>query len=686
MRKALALLLFVGACGGGGEGTSDAGPPDAGASQRILFLYTNDEHSHLFGFAPEIDDFPPRQTAGSGEIVGSVARRATVLASERAAAAAAGIDTLTVSGGDQSQGALPQVLFATTAPDFVVLEKLGYDVMTLGNHEFDQGPAALASAILAAQTHGGLPQLVSSNIRFDADSTADDTLAALVGDGDSNLPIKRYHIVTTPAGIRVGFFGVVGPQAAFYAPLKAPVLFSAEADEENDFAAGRLAMFEDVRPVVADLRAQGVDLVVALSHSGVDLDDGGDDEAMAASVAGIDLIISAHSHTALPEPLMVEGPDGYTVPIVQAGKYGEYLGRVELVVREGQRPQVDLEQSRLIAIDDRILPTMAPVQEVLDDVIASLEGDTFEDGKSYLELALERILGTTVTDDDTVLGDLYYREIAQTTFDVIGLRPSVETNMIDLSTDALLQVANDEVTTGPTLIAIQAGGAVRADIVEGATGVLSFGDLWRAFPLGVSPDGSVGYPLVRTHIFLAELKAGFEIGVSLGFIDDSFFLSPAGVKVEYDTTRPVADLSDITKLLDAQNGRVTKITLDTNPTDGVEIYDTVIFDLADASPWDTTFGGAGAFTLIPVVTTYYVASFAADYGMTLKDSEGTPQPIETWILERPDGSSIKDWEAFIAYVKTISDDNGGFLPERYDEMTTAGALPRRMICSGAVCP
>jgi hypothetical protein len=60
-----------------------------------------------------------------------------------------------VSAGDETQGALPQIAFATTSPDFAFMRTLGYDVMCPGNHEFDQGPDAYAAAITRPPTSVG---------------------------------------------------------------------------------------------------------------------------------------------------------------------------------------------------------------------------------------------------------------------------------------------------------------------------------------------------------------------------------------------------------------------------------------------------------------------------------------------------------------------------------------------------
>lgn len=667
---ALAAVVLAGGCDCGGSDDP----------QRLVILHTNDEHSHLFGWGPEIDDYPLPTTAGSGEIVGSIARRAAVVRIEREAAAAAGSDVLLVSAGDQTQGALPELAFTTTSPDLSLLGLVGYDVMAPGNHEFDIGPESFAAAIEAAIAGGGAPQYVSTNIHFDDADPGDDELAALYGEGDSSQPIKRYHVIETDSGLRVGFVGVLGANAALVAPNKAPVQFSGNIDDEGDQSVVLPAIYADIQPVVDTLRDdEGVDLVIALSHSGVDTADPtrGDDFQIAANVSGIDLIVSGHTHTALAEPQLVDGPDGVQVPVVQAGFYGQFLGRVELSVGGGNDRPV-LESAELIPINNTLVVDEPEITGILDGVIADLEAGP-------LPAIVSRIEGQAVTDDPEVLGDLYHRTLCQSGFDIDGLTSFVETNAINLSTDAMLAVAEAEV--GPTLVAVQAAGSVRASIYAGQTGNLSFADLFRVLPLGDDPiDGTLGYPLSHFSILAIELKAAFELSVSQGLIDSSFFLVGSGIQIEYDPTRPPqvlgADL--LNDALDPQNGRILRILVDTDHSDGVDNPTEALFDIdRTGAEWNSTLGDA--LTLHPVVTSSYVASFAELAGVTLKDAVGSPVALEDTIIQRADSSTIKDFEAFMGYILAECEANGGQMPDRYNAAVSAGLTPRRLICTGSGC-
>jgi hypothetical protein len=417
-----------------------------------------------------------------------------------------------------------------------------------------------------------------------------------------------------------------------------------------------------------------VDVVVMVSHGGVDLahPELGEDYRIAANVPGIDVIISGHSHTALEAPQVATGPDGHEVPIVQAGSFGDHVGRLELILEPGKRPSFDKDASKtkLIAIDDTVVADDDALIDQLDAIITGLEADT-------LVGILTRIFGAPAMDDPAVIGDLYFKSVGQTDFDVIGQRPSAETEILDLSTDSMLAAANT--FAGPTQVAVDASGSVRGDIRKGKGGQMTFADLFRIFPLGVDPtDGSVGYPLCRFFIWKVEIKGAMEIAVARGLSEDAFFLSPAGLEVEYDTTRAPAVLSPVTALLNPQNGRVTKMTLD---TDGDGVPDRVIFDLAAVgNEWQ-----GSPTELFTTVTSHSVAEFAGSAGVTLKNSDGDAITIEESILKRPDGSNVKQYEAFIGYIASESAKNGGKLPSRYDESTPAGHVPRRMLCTGPLC-
>jgi len=158
------------------------------------------------------------------------------------------------------------------------------------------------------------PAVVASNTDFSKDDPTLADLQRLARDG-----LIRRHLVIERGGIRFGIFGVLGKEATFYTDGAGAVTFP--------------DAIETAKEMVTVLRETAkVDVVICLSHGGVFKGwDGrftdGDDVRLAKAVPGIDVVIGGHSHTALQEAIIVND----RTPVVQAGKYGEYLG--ELVDR-----------------------------------------------------------------------------------------------------------------------------------------------------------------------------------------------------------------------------------------------------------------------------------------------------------------------------------------------------------------
>jgi 2',3'-cyclic-nucleotide 2'-phosphodiesterase (5'-nucleotidase family) len=273
------------------------GPAQA-AEKSLVILFTHDLHS----------SFQPRRTLLPGGLIaerGGWAKIATLIRGEREA----GPDrTLVVDGGDFSMGTLFHALFVREAAELRLLGEMGFDVSTLGNHEFDFRLAGLAGALRAAKSGGGTPPaLVASNI----------VLGTGVDPGDArafaDYPVRDY-IILERGGLRIGLFGLMGQGAADDSPFISPAVVADPIGQ--------------ARRVVDVLKIrERVDLVIALSHSGTaDEPSRSEDVRLADAVPGIDVIVSGHSHTVLARPIARGG-----AIIVSAGGQGEYLGRLELL-------------------------------------------------------------------------------------------------------------------------------------------------------------------------------------------------------------------------------------------------------------------------------------------------------------------------------------------------------------------
>jgi 2',3'-cyclic-nucleotide 2'-phosphodiesterase (5'-nucleotidase family) len=299
-------------------------------------------------------------------------------------------------------------------------------------------------------------------------------------------------VKTLPNGLKVGIFGLLGRNAAQVAPTAAPFTF-------DPIATTAMAM-------VSELRNQDhVDLVIALSHSGINQAGMGEDADLAASVPGIDVILSGHTHDALTTAVTV----GKTV-ITQTGRYGEHLGKLALTVtRAGGGTTVALDKYDLLAVDDSVkgdAPTQARVDQYKADINAKI-----------MPLA-------------------YGATVAQTSFNV--LTGNGETAVGDLVTDAYRTVTAALFPTDPPVIGIDAAGGLRANIAKGKTGAIAFADAFNVVPLGIGPDTLPGYPLVTFYINASEIRAGLELAAAGEVVGGDFVIQASGLTAHYDMTKP----------------------------------------------------------------------------------------------------------------------------------------------------
>jgi 5'-nucleotidase len=275
----------------------------------ITILHTNDTHSQI---DPVSDS--DKQYGGKG----GVARRATLVKRIRKE----NPNTLLVDAGDVFQGT-PYFNFYKGEVEYKSMSLIGYDVVTLGNHDFDNGVAALASAMKFANF-----DFVSSN--YDFRGTVLET------------KVKPY-VVRTLGNVRVGLFGLgISPDN-----LITP---------QNFQGVKYMDPVEMTRGVVRLLREQEkCQLVVGMSHLGYypnpkNAEIG--DTQVAAQVSGIDFIASGHTHTFMEKPVLQKTPSGDDTIIFQVGKSGIYVGRIDFKLKDGK---VIASAGRLLDLRDESL-------------------------------------------------------------------------------------------------------------------------------------------------------------------------------------------------------------------------------------------------------------------------------------------------------------------------------------------
>ena len=478
---AVLVLLLSAGCGGGRSGSG----PDA--SRKLLILHTNDLHSHLNGHDAEADYSP--LTTGNDATIGGIARLAAQVGRERAGAGSASV--LLLDAGEFMMGTPFEALALSASAELAEMSRMGYDAITLGNHEFDWTPRALAGIIGAAVGAGAQTPIVATNLQFDPVSPADDDLQRLETLGY----IQRKLVKTLPNGLKVGIFGLMGKDAINAAAAAAPLTFA-------DPILTAQAMADQLRNI------DKVDVVIALSHGGIDAAGKGEDADLAKAVGGpgkanIDVIISGHTHVALDQPVRVN-----STLIVQAGSHGENLGRLEIDVPTAGG-SVSALSYRLVKIDDTIAAD--PVTQ------ARVDG--------YINMI------------DALINPFKYRQpITRTNFD-LKRASFVETTIGDLVTDAFRTAAS--ALDGPVDVAIVSNGEIRTNIAKGATGVVWFADAFRVVPLGIGPDARPGYPLVTLYLNGRDMKAAMEVGAAaVDVFGAETFLQVSGMSFAYDPAAP----------------------------------------------------------------------------------------------------------------------------------------------------
>jgi 5'-nucleotidase len=611
-RLVLKKLLFCGAFVGTfillAFGTVIAADPPT----HLTIMHTNDIHSHLQGFGPEGDYTP--LSPNDDITVGGFARIAAKVKEIRDARTLADTPTLLLDSGDFMMGTAFTLLRG--ASELSIMDLLGYDVITIGNHEFDWMPAETAKLYGMIPVLGLHMQVVASNLIFSPTSARDDTLAALFGVGN----VIQSYFIKDINGLKVGFFGLMGDDAAGVAPFASPVTF-----EQPSVAA---------QAAVTALQTAGVDLIVCLSHSGIE-----EDSALAEAVPGINVIISGHTHEKTVTPVTV----GNTI-IVQAGDDSSYLGVLDLDLTQ---PAPYLSGYELASIDDAITGD-ATVQAAVDNL------------KTDIDTLLSTVLGYSYTFDKT---------IAETDYDLIGIAGK-ETNLGNLVTDAMRWMV-DQVEYNPSDpasrkvdIAVESNGVIRDDILKGTSGEISFSDAFRILPLGFGLEDDsmgnplVGYPMLNIYVTAEEIRKALEVITTVYPLkgnNSDYWLNVSGLKFEYNP-----------KLIPFF--RVTKIYMG----DELNGYDT--------NPLDTCFLNK---KLYKISINYYVAQFIAvigDYtygfltivpkdkdGISYLDETAHPEGLNEARVDRdpltPGVQELQEWEGFMRYLESFPNIRGGSYPD-----------------------
>lgn len=293
MSRLLLLLLFF-------ISIASAKPQVKAAVDNVLtleILHVNDIHAHF----EEVNELLGRCKPTEVEVnacYGGAARMATKAKEVRAKEG----NVIFLNAGDYYQGSMWHTLFGYEA----MLEMgnlMNYTALGLGNHDFDDGIDGLVPLVDGANFG-----ILAANI----EESGEQVLMSQV---------KRSQVQEFQ-GVKVGLVGYVTQDAQYTFELDHTLSFS--------------AVIDSVREEAATLKAEGVDIIIALGHNGYT-----QDLIMAEQVPDVDIVVGGHSHTFLytgtppsiekpegPYPTYITQASGKVVPVVQAYLYSKYMGHL----------------------------------------------------------------------------------------------------------------------------------------------------------------------------------------------------------------------------------------------------------------------------------------------------------------------------------------------------------------------
>lgn len=261
-------------------------PEISNKQKKLTVLHTNDVHSH-------IDPFPADHPKNPN--MGGIARRAALIEQIRKEEE----NVLLLDAGDIFQGT-PYFNYYGGELEFRLMSMMGYDVATMGNHDFDNGLDGFYAQLPHAEF-----SFVSSN--YDFKNTILDGM------------VKPYKILHK-SGIKVGIFGL---------GIELEGLVNKKLYRETVYN-NPIEIAQDMTRILK--QENHCDLVIGLSHLGYKYPNNPEkicDVTVAKNTKDIDLIIGGHTHTFLDKPVTEKNSDGKDVLINQVGCYGINLGRID---------------------------------------------------------------------------------------------------------------------------------------------------------------------------------------------------------------------------------------------------------------------------------------------------------------------------------------------------------------------
>lgn len=272
----------------------------------FTILHTNDLHSYFDGvLVKEMEN-------GGVKTHGNYARLATAIRNTRRAQMAAGDDfTLLIDAGDFYSGTLFHAIAPRadikSFPEYEYFNELQYDLVTLGNHEFDAGTAGLDNMLDKIRALGAKTPIVATN--FEIPKKHRDIILTSM--------IKEYPVKDSDDVLKIGFLGALGPDGCKVSASNRQNYSFVGFDDKKSKARWK-ELYAKLKDEAAKLKKQGAKVIILSIHGGGNGKDA-EDEKIAKKVKDIDVIIAGHTHESYLKQV------GDTI-ISQADFYGQQLG------------------------------------------------------------------------------------------------------------------------------------------------------------------------------------------------------------------------------------------------------------------------------------------------------------------------------------------------------------------------
>lgn len=408
--------------------------------KEVTILHWNDFHARNEPYKVSKKDTATGESiyylvGGSGSMLGYINKYRTQ-------------ESLVLNAGDDFQGT-PISNFTRGGSQIEMMNLYNPDAFVLGNHEFDYSQYSLDSVLKFAQF---------------------DVLSANVWLNYRNSLLGKPYVVKEKAGVKFGIIGITLPEL-YEVTLPKNVENVTMLNTDSVIQAG-----------ITELKSQGCDVIVLLSHSGVD-----EDKVYAEKFyKDIDIIVGGHSHTPLFKPKKEFG-----VIIAQAGSYARWLGKLDI--------KVDVDNDTVLSSWGTLVETVMD-STIFDQPAANKISDMI----SAYAPQLKRVIGKLETD----------------------WKPgyNIETNMGQFQADAFRQKVNADVS-------FMNGGGIRKGLYRGD---ITEGDIWEISPFGnemfvYNVTGKTLKQMVKNNILIRLEKEKNGEGAEM--------LNVSGLNYSYDSKK-----------------------------------------------------------------------------------------------------------------------------------------------------